>query len=659
MTGLSLYDEVDRRRRRRRRLAVGIPLVLAIGGAIAWWFLRPVPEDPAVAAQALATAWRSGDLATAPFDERAPDDVDEAYRRLAGDLADTVPDVVVASVDPPVVDDPEDDPLRTTVTLAVTWALPGDRAFTHDTTAILSRAEDELEWRVAWDPTLVHPRLGEGLSLALRRTTPARAEVLAADGSVLVTSRPVVDVGIEPRRADDVPIMVADLTGILRDVLDVDLDAAALVVDVEAAAPTAFVPVVTLREDDYLRVQDAVMPLPGTVFRRREVPLPPTRDFARFTLGTAGPVTAEMVEEQPDRYVAGDVAGRSGLQAAFDERLFGTPGLQVRLVGDPAPEDPVLFEDAAQPGQPVTVTLDERVQRAADEAVQGTGRATALVAVRPSDGHVLAMANSPEASFDIARTGQVPPGSTFKVVTTQALLAETELGPDQPIACPNAITVGGRTISNAEDQQLGTIPFRAAFANSCNTAFVALSQDLTSTSLRDAAARFGIGGGSTLGLDAFTGDVPETGDAVDLAASAIGQGRILASPLAMAGVAATVANGGFPGLSLVLDPAPEGDGGRPGALAPDQAALLRTLMRTVVTDGTATALEDVPGDPVHGKTGTAEFSADGTLRTHAWFIGFQGDLAFAVVVTDTPGEYGGQVAVPVAARFLDAVGGGR
>ena len=654
MTGLSLYDRVDRGRRRRRLVVLAVLVVLAAAGGTAWWLLRPVPEDPHLAAEALASAWSDGAPADAPFTADAPDDLDERVVALLGDLAEQAPEVALVEVDDPAADDA---PLDTTAHLEVAWSLPGERTWTYETSVAMVRAEDELTWGLVWDPQVLHPRLADGLSLALRRTAPPRGDVLATDGTALVTDREVVDVGIQPSRVEDLGALVTALGDELAATLDVQLDREDLQARVDAAGEDAFVPVLTLREDDYLRVQEVIQPLPGTVFRRRATPLAPTRGFARFTLGSAGPVTAEMIEQQPDRYEAGDVAGRSGLQAAHDERLFGTPGLEVRLAGEDAPDDPVLFRDDATPGEPVTVTLDERVQRAADVAVEGTGFATGLAVVRPSDGHVLALANSSEATFDLARTAKVPPGSTFKIVTTEALLAETDLGPQTPIDCPNEVTVGGRTISNAESQQLGTVPFRTAFVNSCNTAFVQLSQDLGATSLQQAAARFGLGTEGGLGLDAFRGQVPETGDAVDLAASAIGQGRILASPLAMAGVTATVAAGGFPGLSLVLEPAPE-PAPDVDPLADDHAALLQELTRGVVTEGTATVMAGTPGGPVHGKTGTAEFTAeDGTLRTHAWFVGYQGDLAFAVVVTDTPGAYGGQVAAPVARRLLTTLAG--
>lgn len=652
MPTTSLYDRVGRRRR-RWRWGVAVALVCLVAAAVgAWWLLREVPESPAVAAEEMAAAWSDDRLPAAPFGDRAPDDLADRYEELTEGLGVGPPDVEVAAVADPTVDEGS---WTTRARLQVRWTLADERTWAYETSAELVRAEDELEWHVSWAPTLVHPELQDDLVLAARRTLPERADVLSADGTPLVTSREVVDVGVEPRRVEDLDQLVTDLGDELQATLDVELDREGLVERVEAADDTAFVSVVTLRSGDYGRVQDEIRPLPGTVFRARETPLAPTREFARFTLGTAGPVTAEMLEEHPDRYRAGDVAGRSGLQAAYDERLFGQPGVEVRLVGGQPPPDPVLHAEAPVPGDPVTVTLDADVQRAADAALEDVEFPSAVAVVRPSDGHVLALANSAQATSDVARLGQLPPGSTFKVLTTAALLDETELDVATPVDCPGQVTIDGRTITNAESQELGTVPFRAAFVNSCNTAFAQLSQDLSATSLQGVAERFGIGREWTLGLPAFAGDVPETTDAVDLAVAAIGQGRTLVSPLLMAGAMATVAEGGHPGLSLVLEPAPD-DGAPPPEPLPDAlATTLRELTRGVVEEGTGTALQDTPGGPVHGKTGTAEFSSGDELRTHAWFVGHQDDLAVAVVVTDTPGRYGGEVAAPIARGLLTAL----
>ena len=319
----------------------------------------------------------------------------------------------------------------------------------------------------------------------------------------------------------------------------------------------------------------------------------------------------------------------------------------------------MLHEQAAVPGRDVATTLDPRVQDAAqaalDAAVAG-GRGgngnTSLVAVDVPSGDVLAVANTPADGSDLALTGTYPPGSTFKTVSTLALLAGG-LDPQQQVPCPPTTTVDGRSFRNFEGEAAGPVPFARDFAISCNTAFVGLSRDLTQGALADAGASVGLGGGWSIGPKTFTGSVPREGSAVEVAASTIGQGQVLASPAAMAVVAATIARGSWAPPHLVTDPAPPAPEGP--APAPDAGRLgtVADLMRDVATSGTAAALADVPGAPVHAKTGTAEHGTEDPPRTHAWTVGFQGDVAFAVIVED--GASGGEVAVPVVADFLRAL----
>jgi cell division protein FtsI/penicillin-binding protein 2 len=185
------------------------------------------------------------------------------------------------------------------------------------------------------------------------------------------------------------------------------------------------------------------------------------------------------------------------------------------------------------------------------------------------------------------------------------------------------------------------VPFSVDFAQSCNTAFVSLAKRLPADALSRVARDFGLG-------RTRAASVPPGTDAVERAAAMIGQARIVASPLAMAGVAATVADGRWRAPRLLpTDPHKSGP-----PLPEGELATLRTLMRNVVTSGTGTALAVVPGE-VAGKTGTAEFGGGNPPPTHAWFIAYRGDLAVAVLVEK--GRSGGTVAAPIAQRFFGAL----
>lgn len=177
---------------------------------------------------------------------------------------------------------------------------------------------------------------------------------------------------------------------------------------------------------------------------------------------------------------------------------------------------------------------------------------------------------------------------------------------------------------------------------------MSLADRLSPDSLPPVATDFRFGRRHELPLASFAGDVPVDEEPVDRAASMIGQGEVLASPLTLAGVAATVAAGRWRAPRLLAgDPSAAGP-----KLARDELQELRSLMRLVVTAGTGTALAGLPGE-VAGKSGTAEYGTADPPRTHAWFIAFRGDLAVAVLVEN--GESGGEVAAPIAADFFSAL----
>jgi cell division protein FtsI/penicillin-binding protein 2 len=209
--------------------------------------------------------------------------------------------------------------------------------------------------------------------------------------------------------------------------------------------------------------------------------------------------------------------------------------------------------------------------------------------------------------------------------------------------------VDGRTFKNAHNEALGRVQFHIDFARSCNTAFVGLAPQLGADGLRSAATALGLGGAWDLGVDVFSGRVSAGGTPTELAAATFGQGTTVVSPLAMAAATAAVARGRFKQPKLVLDPAPPNPAAPGAPLDDDALKALRPMMREVVTNGTGTGLRLVPGGPVYGKTGTAEFD-NGSKRTHAWFIGYQGDIAFAVMVQQ--GGAGAEAAVPIVDRFL-------
>ena len=386
------------------------------------------------------------------------------------------------------------------------------------------------------------------------------------------------------------------------------------------------------------------------------VDTPDVSGSIQMIVGEVGPATADDVAELGPAYREGDPVGRSGIQRSHQERLAGTPTTVIQVVeegAEPAaePDDPAVVATLeGTPGQDVTLSIDLEVQQAAAAAIIGQDKATALVAIRPSTGEVLAVANVP-GGFNRALEGQYAPGSTFKIISYDALFG-AGLSPDAALDCAETVDVGGWTFKNAGDAAYGAQSVTEAFATSCNTALISEVADrLDGASLTAAAERYGFNRDLDLGVPALSPSFPTPDGATALAAASIGQGQVLTSPLHMATVPAAVADGNWRPPVLVTDPAPAG---LPEPAPVADADRLRAMMRAVVTSGTA---KDVgfTGE-VHGKTGTAEYGAyvEGEeMSAHGWFVGFEGDVAFAVIVED--GQSGAKAAAPLARRFLEGL----
>ncbi|HWH34975.1 MAG TPA: penicillin-binding transpeptidase domain-containing protein, partial [Acidimicrobiales bacterium] len=326
---------------------------------------------------------------------------------------------------------------------------------------------------------------------------------------------------------------------------------------------------------------------------------------------------------------------------------------RVQVVGAGGEVVAVVHEVVGTAPAAVRTTFDAGIQAAAEAALSRLSRPAALVAIDAPTGQLRAVASRPPSGFNRALQGQYPPGSTFKVVTTSALLA-SGVTTATPAPCPATTSVEGYRFSNAGGEVLGDIPFATAFSRSCNTAFVALAGELDEGALAAAAEAYGFNRAVDLPVPAEAGRFPEPTGAIDAAAAAIGQGRVTATPLQMASVAAAVASGEWRPPTMVAGGEPPVAADPPAdALVATTAPTLRELMYRVVSEGTATAAR-LAGEPVGGKTGTAEFGSATPPRTHAWFIGFRGDLAVAVVVEDA--GFGGSVAAPVARTFFASAG---
>lgn len=615
--------------------------------------------DPAAeAADAFARNWAAGKLSDVPVIDTNGDINAKSLAITAGlgsGAAGKPAKVEVTSLsEVPPKQGEEDGPRRVEAALTVTWQIDPTRTWTYDTTVQLVEREAEGDtkaaWLVDWSPSVVHPRLLDGDTLQTVRLAAKRGELLGPDGKPLVGLRPVVMVGIQPGATVD-PASTAQQVASL-----VGVDSASLVQRVQAGTATDLISVITLREEAFQPVKSQLEAIPGVVLQEDEIPLAPTRDFARALIGTVGPATAEIAADSDGRIAEGDLTGLSGIQASQDEALAGQAGLSIRVApADGSGREAFVLKDfPTKAGESITITLDPKVQAAADEVMATAPLPAALVAIRASTGDVLAVSNGPEGAdgYNRALIGKYPPGSTFKIASALALL-EGGLTPETVVDCPATIVVG-KEFSNAEGEVLGAVPFSKDFADSCNTAFVGESRKITDEQLTDTAAKLGYRP-LDIGVPLAAASVPATDSETEHAANMIGQGKVESTPFHVALASASVASGRSVIPRLIIDP-DEPDPKLGEELPAKPIADLRSLMRGVVTDGTGNALLGIPGGDVAAKTGTAEFGNEDPPETHAWITGYQGDIAFAVLVEG--GGFGGQVAAPLAAQFLTKLADG-
>ncbi|MFE9218553.1 penicillin-binding transpeptidase domain-containing protein [Streptomyces lavendulae] len=341
------------------------------------------------------------------------------------------------------------------------------------------------------------------------------------------------------------------------------------------------------------------------------------------------------------------------LRKTYGEKTGGTPGaeLWIEPATPDAPKRTLVTLAEGKPGRIETV-LDADVQAAAEKAVAGRAEAS-VIAVQPSTGDILAVANHRRDGFNAAMQGKRAPGSTMKIVTAAMLLEKGLVAADRPAACPATASWDGKVFRNQGGFSTQGQTFANSFARSCNTAFISLIDDVKDNGALPGVARdaFGIGLDWKTGVPSQDGSVPPASGSA-AAAEYIGQGAIQMNPLNIASITATARSGVFRQPVLVkasLDGRTLATASR--RLAPGVSAQLVQMMRQTATSGTAAgAMSSVHGSDKGAKTGSAE--VDGAAAPDSWFTGFSGDVAAAAMVEG--GGHGADAAGPIVAQVLNS-----
>jgi penicillin-binding protein 2 len=433
----------------------------------------------------------------------------------------------------------------------------------------------------------------------------------------------------------------------------------------------------------------------------------PNGRFAGHILGYAGRSGRALDGPiQPNEPMWPGAEGREGLEQSFDDQLQGRQGqyhVSFDASGKRAAEQVAI---PPQPGYNVVTTLDTRIQKLCEQALEKGCKRGALVFVDPNNGDILAMASWPsfnpnsfvpfisaEAFKSLqddpnipllprAFRSAYPPGSIFKVIVGVAALQSGKVDPHDEFSCPGSMKIGGLTFRNWKSSHAGSLDFADALTQSCDTWFYQVGIKIGGHTMADYSQRFGLGQRTGIPLNAEAGGIIPTDDYMlkvhnrkllngDLANFSIGQGDVTVTPLQMAMAMGAVGNGGTLYAARLVNQVQSIDGQIVTAydvrarnqtdLDKEVFAAVKSGMRGVVESRAGTApVARISGLSVAGKTGTAQWGPKNKERTAAWFAGFapvdKPKYAFAVVyesdVRNADEAHGGTSAAPIAARVL-------
>jgi len=426
-------------------------------------------------------------------------------------------------------------------------------------------------------------------------------------------------------------------------------------------------------------------------------------------VGGAGgnPNQRVFVRNYPEAALFGNPVGysfveveRTGIELSQNELLSGDQNEFASIIDQ--------LSGSTREGADITLTLDAEAQRVATQALQSAIDSTpgaigggSVVAIEPDTGAVRVMASVPgydpnavkeTDTFKALTTDDVntplvnrptqsryEPGSTMKVVTAAAALDSGEFETSTTLDASSGQEIGGVPLANSDGQDFGTIDMTTALTNSVNTYWGQVGEQLGQDTYRDYMKRFGFDADPELDypddrmvasgiVDSDTGRILDENEGVDIGRVAIGQERLLATPIQMAQVAATIANGGTLMKPTLLQEAKDPDGRTTEELDPteqnevvseDTAEQVAEMMVNVANEGTASGLSTSLGQ-LAGKTGTAEIDVEASIN-RAWFVGFapaeDPQIAVAAMIERCTGCFGGEVAGPIATQVMDSLGG--
>ena len=536
--------------------------------------------------------------------------------------------------------------------------------------------------------------------LRVRVVEAPRGFILDRHGEVMVENRPTFDLYATPEDVKNPSEVAATLAGIL--------SVPAADIESRLTETRARSQPLLLRKDldqaMMVAVEERRLDLPGINLRIRPVRAYPVAGMAANLLGYVSEINqAQLQREEYSDFRPGESLGQSGVERRFDAFIRGVDGGEQVEVDARGRALRVVSRNDPRSGSNVFLTIDRRIQEAAEAAM--AGKKGAVVAMNPTTGEILAMVSRP--SFDPnlfaqrisgedwqriatdsthplqnrAFQAQYPPGSIFKLIVAIAGLESGAITPETRYSDPGYFMLGNHKFDDWKKGGHGSLDLRGAIVNSCNVYFYQAGLRTGIDEIVRVSREFGLGEPPGLGLgDEAKGSLPNPHaksrgqgpwTAGNTVVSSIGQGLVVTSPMQLLAMVSAIANGGTVYrpwvvkkiVSLAGDvlEAYEPEVIRRVDVKPETLAFVRQAMLGVVNEGTG-ARSKIPGVPIGGKTGTAQVVKKGDekrnpdVKDHAWFASFApvDNPKIAVVVLVENGGFGGLVAAPVAKAVYEA-----
>jgi cell division protein FtsI/penicillin-binding protein 2 len=495
-------------------------------------------------------------------------------------------------------------------------------------------------WLINWAPSVIEPSMKPGDRLAVTTQFQPRAQVTDITGAPLIHLSTVYHVGVYPGKLASVRKTAtgfATVTG---------LNQQQVLGRISSAPPHDFLSLLTLDPASFARLWPKLSHVRGVTEQRGDARL--SGSDLDEAVGSVGTEDSSVLRDAGAAYQPGATVGLTGLEAAYQDTLAGTPRTSVIIVNAAGAKVATLRRFQGEAGKPVRTTIKGSVQAAASAALAAIPSSGEIVAVNSATGDILALASHNDADTPLPPGGllnsRIQPGIAFTIVSAAALL-RGGLPVSSPLPCQDVANVGGQTFTYAPGQSTSAT-FASDFAAGCATAFATASLRLTPADLAAAEKAFGLGDDWDLRVQAFSGRAATAAGEAGLAAQAIGASGVQVSPLAMAMIAAEVDSGvGHTPVLLADDPPATWH----ASLSVDQLNALRGLMHKAVQSGPAHAA-NLSGTPVHGQAGVVQTGPGAWL---SWFVGYRGGMAFAILQT---GHTRAQAAASLGAAFLSAVG---